>query len=130
MKTTSTARLEVRDTGAMGRGVFARRAIGKGKLIEACPIILLSAADERRLEGTTLDQYLFGWGDGDEGACLVLGLGSLYNHSAAPNAVACRNEVKARMDFVALRDIAAGEQLFVDYQWEQAEYHFDPDARG
>ena len=130
MKKPNNARVEVRDTGAMGRGVFARRAISKGKLIEACPIILLSAADERSLEGTTLDQYLFAWGDGDEGTCLVLGLGSLYNHSAAPNAAACRNEAKLRMDFVALRDIAADEQIFVDYQWEAEEYDFDQGAPG
>lgn len=114
----------------MGRGVFAGRRIDKGELIEACPVIILSAADERMLTGTTLDHYLFAWGEGTQGACLVLGLGSLYNHSPSPNAVACRNEPEARLEFVALRDIEAGEQVFVDYQWERAEYDFDPDFCG
>ena len=117
--------LEVRDAGVMGRGVFAVRRIGKGELVEACPVIPLSAADEKRLAGTTLDHYLFAWGEDSEGACLVLGLGSLFNHSAAPNTVACRVEAKARMEFFALRDIAAGEQVFVDYHWKKAEYHFN-----
>jgi uncharacterized protein len=126
MKTKKGPRLEVRDSGAMGRGVFARRPIAKGKLIEASPVIPLSAADEQKLAGTALDQYLFAWGEPAEAACLVLGLGSLYNHSPAPNAAACRNDGEARMEFVALCDIAAGEQVFVDYQWEETEYDFDP----
>jgi len=125
MKTIKRPRLEVRDAGAMGRGVFAGRRIRKGELIEACPVVLLSSSDEIKLAGTTLDHYLFAWGEGAKGACLVLGLGSLYNHSAAPNAVACRVEHGARIEFVALRDIAASEQIFVDYQWEKAEYDFN-----
>jgi SET domain-containing protein len=118
------ARLEVRDTRAMGRGVFAGRPIGKGELIEACPVIPLSLADERSLAGTTLDHYLFAWREDTDSACLVLGLGSLYNHSPTPNAVACRVEEATRIDFIALRDIAAGEQVFVDYQWAKSEYNF------
>jgi SET domain-containing protein len=55
----------------------------------------------------------------------VLGLGSLFNHSFAPNTVACRVEPETRMEFIALRDIAEGEQVFVDYHWKKAEYHFN-----
>src|SRR5262249_3522112 len=124
MKTKKCPRLEVRDAGAMGRGVFAGRRIRRGELIEACPVLVLSSSDETRLTGATLDRYLFAWGEGTKGACLALGLGSLYNHSAAPNAVACRVEEATRIEFVALRDIAAGEQIFVDYQWEKLEYDF------
>src|SRR6185436_10752864 len=72
MKTSKKPRLLVRPAGAMGRGVFAGRAIGKGELIESCPVIPLSAEDEKRLAGTTLDHYLFAWGRDPEGACLVL----------------------------------------------------------
>jgi SET domain-containing protein len=124
MKTTRGRRLVVRDAGAMGRGVFAGRPITKGELIEACPVIALSPEDELKLAGTVLDQYLFAWGRCPEGACLVLGLGSLYNHSSAPNATACSVDDKAVMEFIAVCDIATGEQIFVDYQWETDEYHF------
>lgn len=129
MRKTKRLRLVVRGAGAMGRGVFAGRRFGKGELIEACPVIPLTHADEMRLAGTTLDHYLFAWGGGAQGACLVLGLGSLYNHSATPNAGACRVDDKALMEFVALRDIAEGEQILVDYQWEEDEYTF-PSGRG
>jgi SET domain-containing protein len=130
MKTKKKPRLEVRDAGAMGRGVFAGSPIRKGQLIEACPVIPLSAAEEAKLAGTPLASYLFAWGDGSHGACLALGLGSLCNHSTVPNAIACRCEPEARMEFIALRDIAEDEQIFVDYQWEKGEYDFDPEFRG
>jgi uncharacterized protein len=130
MKTKKRPHLEVRDAGAMGRGVFAGTGIGKGQLIEACPVIPLSAADEAKLAETALASYLFAWGDGSHVACLALGLGSLCNHSTAPNAIACRCASESRMEFIALRDIAAGEQVFVDYQWEKGEYDFDPEVRG
>src|SRR5579871_6774269 len=121
MKTKKSPRLEVRDAGAMGRGVFAVTGISKGQLIDACPVILLSAADEARVAETALGSYLFAWGEGPDGACLALGLGSLCNHSNAPNATACRCEPEVRMEFIALRDIVAGEQVFVNYQWERGE---------
>ncbi len=130
MKTKKRPRLEVRDAGAMGRGVFAGTRIDKGQIIETCPVIPLSAGDEAKLAGTALASYLFAWIDGSHGACLALGLGSLCNHSSAPNAVACRRESETRMEFIALRDIAADEQVFVDYSWEEGEYDFDPDVCG
>ena len=42
---------------------------------------------------------------------MPLGLGMLYNHSAAPNAVALRHLEQALVEFVALRDIQAGEEI-------------------
>ncbi len=71
-----------------------------------------------------MDYYLFTWGKEQVSACFVLGLGSLNNHSAVPNTAArCIND-EERMEFVALRDISEGEQVFIDYQWDEAEYHF------
>jgi|SRR5580700_3529543 SET domain-containing protein len=130
MKTKKRPRLEVRDAGAMGRGVFAGTPISKGQLIEACPVIPLSAGDEAKLGETALASYLFAWSDGSHGACLALGLGSLCNHSTAPNAIACRCESETWMEFIALRDIAADEQVFVDYCWHKGEYDFDPEVCG
>jgi uncharacterized protein len=45
---------------------------------------------------------------------VVLGYGSLYNHSYKPNAYYRdrRNRVK---EFIALRDIAAGEEITINY---------------
>jgi uncharacterized protein len=108
----------------MGRGVFAGERIRMGRVIEACPVIPLSAADEQKLSETVLDKYMFSWGDGLEGACIALGLGSIFNHSATPNAVACRVHDRTEIEFIALRDIEEGEQILADYDWEPDEYHF------
>jgi hypothetical protein len=45
---------------------------------------------------------------------LVLGYGMLYNHSADPN-LFHRSAGRQLIEFVALRDIAAGEELTHDY---------------
>jgi SET domain-containing protein len=112
----------VRQTERMGRGVFASKAIGKGDLIERCPVIPLTKRDEKRVTGTILEDYLFAWGKGDKGTCVCLGLGSLYNHSLNPNAAFRPLKGAAVIDFVALRDIREGEQIFIDYGWEDKQY--------
>ena len=122
--TTNKPRLCVREVAGMGRGVFAGERIRKGQVIEACPVIPLSEADEKKLTETVLDKYMFAWGEGLEGSCIALGLGSIYNHSSTPNAVACRVHNRTEIEFIALRDIEEGEQILTDYEWEEHEYHF------
>ena len=67
-----------------GRGVFAGRPFPEGELIEACPVIVLSASEAADIDGTRLYNYYFGWER--DGAAMALGFGSLYNHSYSPNA--------------------------------------------
>lgn len=105
--------VEVKQVRGKGRGVFARRAIGKGEVIERVPVIVLSADqagnDPREHD---LSGYCFEWGEGT--VALALGFGSLYNHSYRPNA---RYDDVGRLTkvFTALRDIAAGEEITVNY---------------
>lgn len=68
-----------------GRGVFAARRSEPGVTIEVCPVITLSETDARTLDGTGLHDYYFGWGKDGKAAAIVLGYGSLYNHSLSPN---------------------------------------------
>jgi SET domain-containing protein len=108
----------------MGRGVFAAEPIRRGRLIEACPVVPLARGEEEDAAGKTLESYLFEWGgDGDQ-YCLALGYGSLYNHSAAPNASFEADPERARIVFRAVRDIPKGRQIFIDYGWEAGDYHF------
>jgi SET domain-containing protein len=108
--------VEVRRVKGKGRGVFARRPIAEGDVIESCPVLVMPAADLRRGEDWThLGDYCFEWGEGT--MALALGFGSLYNHSYRPNA---RYEDVAGPTklFVAVRDIAAGEEITVNYNGE------------
>jgi len=124
MTTIRTPRLSVRDAGPMGRGVFADQPIRKGQVIEVCPVIPLSKADEAKLATTVMDRYVHVWGHNQQLACVALGFGCLYNHSSNPNAVGCEVTALTQIEIVALRDIEKDEQIFIDYQWDENEYHF------
>jgi SET domain-containing protein len=105
--------IEVRQIKGKGRGVFARRAIRSGEVIERVPVIVLPIEEIGGEDGRTrLSDYCFLWGRGT--VALALGYGSLYNHSYQPNAryddIGRRTKV-----FSALRDIAPGEEISVNY---------------
>ncbi len=98
-----------------GRGVVALRAFAQGELVERAPVIALSLEDRARITASELAHYYFEWGEDDEAAAIVLGYGSLYNHSFSPNLGYEFREAELAVEFVALRDIAAGEELAINY---------------
>ena len=99
-----------------GRGVFASRGFAAGETIEVCPVIALSEADARTLDGTGLFDYYFGWGDEGKAAAIALGCGSLYNHSNEPNAMHRKCAGDGTLSIVATQPIAAGEEICISYQ--------------
>ena len=114
--------LYVDRTANKGRGVFTDRPIGSGELIERCPVLELPAEDRRALRGTALYDYYFDWGADGRDLALALGLGSIYNHSFAPNARYVKRYRERLIEFLALRAIAAGEEILINYNG-------DPDDR-
>ncbi len=109
----------VRNIRGKERGVFARRPIEKGEVIERVPVIVLQAEEVGEYpKERGLGAYVFEWGRGT--VALALGYGSLYNHSYEPNA---RYNFPGRrtMHFVALRKIASGEEITVNYNGEPSD---------
>ncbi len=105
--------VEVKQAEGKGRGVFARRPIRKGEVIERAPLLVLTAEEYARgVDQSILAGYVFAWGEGQY--ALALGYGSLYNHSYKPNAV-YEDEADQAKRFVALRAIKAGEEVTVNY---------------
>ena len=98
-----------------GRGVFAVRRFEPGDTIEVCPVIALSEADARTLDGTGLCDYYFGWGKDGKAAAIALGYGSLYNHSPSANATHLKHAADGIISVVALRRIEPGEEIFIRY---------------
>lgn len=99
-----------------GRGMFAIQDFATGDLIESCPVIALpDTKDRARLRRTGLVNYYFLWGPHRTQAAICLGYGSLYNHSYAPNARWDKQVDAERVDFYALSDIRAGEEITVNY---------------
>ena len=76
----------VANAGHKGRGVFTSKVLKKGDLIEICPVIELSYKEHQTLVGHILENYTFVWNTSKKNVAIVLGFGSLYNHSAKPNA--------------------------------------------
>jgi hypothetical protein len=111
----------VTNRGKGGRGVFARRAIGKEEVFERVPVILLPhsqvfGADPVALRAARISWYVFEWLKTKRGyVALSLGYGSIYNHSETPNA-AYEMSMPDVMAFHALSDIPAGAEIFINYR--------------
>jgi SET domain-containing protein len=95
-----------------GLGIFAARDIRRGKVIERCPVLVVSASDCATIERTRLRGYLYEW-DGDY--ALALGFGSLYNHSDEANAAYEAWIDDELLVIRAARTIRAGEEITIDY---------------
>jgi SET domain-containing protein len=111
--------IEVREAGKMGRGVFATAAIAEGETIESCPVICLPARQGDLAQQTVLQNYFFGFGRNQSQYAIALGYGSLYNHSADPNADFTQRQAEKDIIFRATRPIREGEQIFIDYGWSE-----------
>ena len=98
-----------------GRGVFTNIDIAAETTIELSPVIVLSGADRKHIDQTLLHDYIFEWGEDKKDCCMALGIIPLYNHSYHAN---CEYEMffkKQVMRIKAIRDIKAGEELFINY---------------
>jgi len=105
--------IEVRWSRKKGRSVFARKPIRKGTVIERAPIILVPMREIFvAAPKSKLSDYVFAWGR--DTVAVVLGYGSLYNHSYRPNAL-YYDGGRLTQVFKAIRDIRAGEEITVNY---------------
>jgi SET domain-containing protein len=113
---TQTDGIEVKPIKGKGRGVFALRLIHDGEVIERVPVLVLPIGETKTAAGPTrMSGYCFEWGKGT--VAVALGYGSLYNHSYQPNA-RYDDESKQTKVFRAIRDIAPGEEIVVNYNGE------------
>lgn len=106
----------VKVTEQFGRGLYTVTEITKGAVLMKCELIVLEGWDSRLIQTESeLGNYLFKYDN--EKDCLVLGEGSLFNHSPEPNCGYMLEMVNGRklMTFYALRHIQPEEQLFIDY---------------
>lgn len=109
---THSEAIMVKAVRGKGRGVFARRWIRAREVIEKVPVIVLPVEEG---EAGRLADYVFLWNR--RSVALALGYGSLYNHSYRPNA-RYDDVGKQTKVFTALRDIAPGEEITVNYNGE------------
>jgi uncharacterized protein len=99
-----------------GRGVYARRRFRRGQVLCTCPVLVWPASIPA---DRFIGKYVWSWTDERRRLhareALCLGIASLFNHSATPNTGSQRLYARRRMIFCALRDIAVGEEILIDY---------------
>lgn len=108
-KVTTSDCIEVSE-GRLGRGVFARRAITAGEIVELCPTL---EVEDDAASGTLRD-YVFSSNEDENVAILPLGWGTLYNHSPDANCEHVEHG-PGLIAYVARRDVRAGEELTINY---------------
>ena len=106
-------KITIKDTKAMGRGVFSTQNISEGETIEVAPIIVLKHEDFIDTKWNLLFEYYF-WLDQE--VVLALGYGSVYNHSMNPNAGYTMDIKTKSITFKAIKDIKKGEEIFFNYK--------------
>ncbi|MDO8503877.1 MAG: SET domain-containing protein [bacterium] len=98
-----------------GRGVYAKRDIKKGEIIERCPVIEVPKHDTSNLRESILVTYFFYFGKNKERSVVALGFGSIYNHTYEPNATYKEKHAEKTMDFIALKNIKKDSEITVNY---------------
>lgn len=109
--------LFIAPTDEMGRGVFTAEPLEKDTIIEISPVIVMSSTERLHLDQTLLHDYIFEWGE-DAQVCMALGYVPVYNHSYTSN---CEYEMDYDEETITvrtMRPIAAGEELFINYNGE------------
>ena len=99
----------------MGRGVFTSEAIAAGTLIELSPVIVMNEQDRLLLDQTLLHDYIFEWGKEKDQCGVALGLVSVYNLTYQANCNYGMYFKKNAISIISVRDIKAGEELFINY---------------
>ena len=107
--------LYIDKTDERGRGVFTKRSIPANTIIEISPVIVMSSEERKLLDQTLLHDYIFEWGPDSKQCCMALGYVPVYNHSYESN---CEYEMdfkNAVIKIKTIRNIEAGEELFINY---------------
>lgn len=127
MNISPPAKVRVESIKGKGRGVIATRAIKKGEIIEYCPVVFVSKKEVSfaKEEKAVLHFYYLNQPEIKK-FCMMLGYGSLYNHSKNPNVEIDYNMKVAKdyLFFKALKDIKAGEEILYDYQFDDDKEEF------
>lgn len=107
--------LFVKATLNKGRGVFTKKKIAPGTIVEESPVIVMSAEDRILLDRTMLHDYIFEWGDDKDKCSMALGYVPVYNHSYTSNCEYYMDFEKETIQVKTVREIKAGEELTINY---------------
>ena len=107
--------LYIAETENMGKGVYTSLPIEVNTVIEISPVVVMNAEERILLDQTKLHDYIFEWQTELKKCCMALGYVAVYNHSYQSN---CEYEMDYATELITIktmRDIKAGEELFINY---------------
>jgi uncharacterized protein len=107
--------LFIKTTSIKGRGVFTKRKIDAGTVIEESPVIVMTAEDRKLLDKTLLHDYIFEWGTNKDKCCMALGFIPLYNHSYSSNCEYFMDFEEESIQVKTVREINSGDELTINY---------------
>jgi hypothetical protein len=115
--------LRIAEIPNKGRGVVTLKKIAIDTVVEHSPVIVMDAAARQLLDQTTLHDYIFVWGNNEDECCMAQGYVSIYNHAIGSNCEYFMNFDDNTMQIKTVRDIAAGEELTINYNgdWDNEE---------
>lgn len=103
---------------SFGYGVFAAEDIPADTTLEECHHLRIGSEECLGV----VDDYVYGLNGGNgesesegETYSLPLGCGSIFNHADEPNTGYWHDEERDLIVFHTIKDVCAGEQLFIDY---------------
>lgn len=102
-----------------GKGVFAKKNIAIGVIIDIAHIVLISPKDWDLIEDTVLSNYSFEWDDpksiGEYESAISLSISQFINHSFEPNVEYIYDYENNCIKYKTLRDISKSEELVTNY---------------
>ncbi len=107
--------LHIKCSSKRGRGVFTKEPIPAGTIIEVAPVVVLPVKEVDNILETKMANYVFKWGESERKIGVVLGWGSIYNHSYKSNCEYSPNFKKDTLTIKTVRAIKKNEELFVNY---------------
>ena len=115
--------LYIDNTKDKGRGVFTRKKIAEGTIVEISPVIVMTGEDRKLLDQTLLHDYIFVWGKNKDQCCMALGYIAIYNHAYQSNCEYFMDYDSDTMNIKTIRAIDAGEELTINYNgtWDNKE---------
>lgn len=105
-------------TEALGLGAFSAKALKRGEILEAAPVVVLT--EKFKNLPIEIQHRVFNWGrltksQPDTSLAIALGYGSYYNHSDTPNLLYKADKETMTIQFIARRDLKPNEQLTIHY---------------
>ncbi len=102
-----------------GKGVFARKEIKKGMIIDVANVIPLPNKDYKKIRKTVLYNYCYLWENPEYAPeftnAISLSVSQFINHSYDPNVRYIYDYDNNRIEYETLRDIQKSEEILVNY---------------